>query len=299
MRRCRWFVVFFSAAIIFGYSMPSPGAEKKAAPGEVILAELGDEKITLEDFNSFISSLPENVQAGARAQKNDVLDTLISRRLIYRRAKSLGLSKRKSAKAFIVRARREIMIRTVLGDLGKEWKISEKEVKDEYENNKEKYQSIGKVTAAHIMALTEKEARDLLGKLDRGGDFTELAKKYSLAPERGNGGSLGEMTKGQHLKTGLPAIIEETAFMLKAGTYSGVIKSQFGWHVVRTSEKSESRRIPFEEVRVSIEKSPEVDKRTKGMKKMLKQLKEKHKVKAYKGRLPWRDLVLVVGRSGG
>ncbi len=30
MRRCRWFVVFFSAAIIFGYSMPSPGAEKKS-----------------------------------------------------------------------------------------------------------------------------------------------------------------------------------------------------------------------------------------------------------------------------
>jgi parvulin-like peptidyl-prolyl isomerase len=94
------------------------------------------------------------------------------------------------------------------------------------------------------------------------------------------------MTKGQHLKTGLPAIIEETAFMLKVGAYSGVIKSQFGWHIVRTAKKSESRRIPFEEVRVSIEKSLEVDKRTQGMKKMLKQLKKKYKVKAYKDRLP-------------
>ena len=82
------------------------------------------------------------------------------------------------------------------------------------------------------------------------------------------------MTKGQHLKTGLPAIIEETAFMLKAGTYSGVIKSQFGWHIVKTSGKSESRRLPFEEVREAIEKTLEGVKRTKSLKKMLGQLRE-------------------------
>ncbi len=94
------------------------------------------------------------------------------------------------------------------------------------------------------------------------------------------------MTKGQHLKTGLPAIIEETAFMLKAGTYSGVIKSQFGWHIVKTSGKSESRRLPFEEVREAIEKTLEGVKRTKSLKKMLGQLREKYKLKAYQDRLP-------------
>ncbi len=186
----------------------------------------------------------------------------------------------------MARARREVMIRTVMKDLEKEWKPSAKEVKDEYENNKEKYQTTGKVTAAHIMVMSEKEAKDLLGKLDKGDDFAELAKKYSHAPERQSGGSLAEMTKGQHLKTGLPAIIEETAFMLKAGTYSGVIKSQFGWHIVKTSGKSESRRLPFEEVREAIEKTLEGVKRTKSLKKMLGQLREKYKLKAYQDRLP-------------
>ena len=82
----------------------------------------------------------------------------------------------------MARARREVMIRTVMKDLEKEWKPSAKEVKDEYENNKEKYQTTGKVTAAHIMVMSEKKPRTFSASWTRAMISPSLPKNTPMRP---------------------------------------------------------------------------------------------------------------------
>ncbi|HBK80347.1 MAG TPA: hypothetical protein DDZ83_11900, partial [Nitrospinae bacterium] len=181
---------------------------------------------------------------------------------------------------------REIMIRVVMSDLNKKWAPTARELKDEYERNKKKFHQLGKVTASHIMVVSEKEAKELFEKLKKGANFAKLAKKYSMAPERQMGGSLGAMTRGQHRTTGLPAIIEETAFSLKAGSFSGVVRSQFGWHIVYTSQKEKVRQLSFKEVHKSIEESLGKSKRARRLEAMLAKLSAEYKVIKYPDRIP-------------
>ncbi|MBT3351582.1 MAG: hypothetical protein HOJ95_09710 [Nitrospinaceae bacterium] len=286
MRVYRRILCAFVSALFVGSLGAVFAAEKKsAAPGEVVVATVGNSKITLEDLNVFIAALPANVQVAAKLQKGDILDGLVSRLLIYKHAKTQGFEKRKAVKKFIARAKREIIVRLAVEELQEKNKPNEKELRAVYDNNKKDYLKIGKVTASHLMVTTEKEAKDLLEKLNKGADFAELAKKYSLAPERQTGGSLGEMTKGHHLKTGLPEIIEKTAFSLKAGAHSGAVKSEFGWHLVKTSQKDESGQMTFAEVRGSIENRLKETKQAAALEGMLKMAGENFKTKKYPERL--------------
>ncbi|MFP6889782.1 MAG: peptidylprolyl isomerase [Nitrospinota bacterium] len=240
----------------------------------------------IADLDALIEGLPEKIRGMARIRRKDIFDSLLNRRLIFRQAEKLGVGNRKAVWDYVAWAQREIMIRVVMSDLNKKWAPTARELKDEYERNKKKFHQLGKVTASHIMVVSEKEAKELFGKLKNGANFAKLAKKYSMAPERQMGGSLGAMTRGQHRTTGLPAIIEETAFSLKAGSFSGVVRSQFGWHIVYTSQKEKVRQLSFKEVHKSIEESLGKSKRARRLEALLAKLSAEYKVKKYPDRIP-------------
>jgi peptidyl-prolyl cis-trans isomerase C len=283
---CRWILCGLMGAMVFGSMGIACAAEKKSPPpGRIVIATVGDSQITLEDLNLFIAALPKNVQMAAQLQKKDILEGLVSRLLIYRHAKEQGLEKKEAVKKHISRARREIVIRLAVLDLQEKSKPTEKELRVYYEKNKKDFQKISKVTASHIMVGTEKEAKDILGKLNKGSDFAELAKKYSLGPERDMGGGLGGMTRGQYQKTGLPEIVEKTAFALKAGRYSGAVKSEFGWHIVRTFQKEESGQMSFDEVRGSIENKRKKFKQAAALDRLLRRAGKRYKTKKYMERI--------------
>ena len=240
----------------------------------------------IADLDALIEGLPEKIRGMARIRRKDIFDILLNRRLIFRQAEKLGVGNRKAVWDYVAWAQREIMIRVVMSDLNKKWAPTARELKDEYERNKKKFHQLGKVTDSHIIVVSEKEAKELFGKLKKGANFAKLAKKYSMAPERQMGGSLGAMTRGQHRTTSLPAIIEETAFSLKAGSFSGVVRSQFGWRIVYTSQKEKVRQLSFEEVRKSIEESLGKSKRARRLEALLAKLSAEYKVKKYPDRIP-------------
>ncbi len=274
-----FFVCWLPASLVSG------AEEKASSPEKAVIAVLGMKKITLEELNQFIEGLPENVRAIAQFRKPEMLDSLINRRLIFRYAEEKKMGELKAVKDYVKRARREIMIRLMVQGIEERSKPTEKEMKAEYEKNKHKFQEGGKVTASHIMVVSEKEAKDLIAKLENGSKFDELAKKYSMAPERANGGSLGTITRGHHKATGLPEVIEQTAFSLKPGTHSGVVRSQFGWHVVYTSAKNDTRQMSFDEARPKLEKEMREAKNTKTIRSLLGKLKANYKVKKFPGRI--------------
>lgn len=85
-----------------------------------------------------------------------------------------------------------------------------------------------KIRASHILVEKQSQALKVLEELKAGGDFRELARKYSTCPSGKRGGDLGQFGRGQMVRE-----LEQAAFALKQGEVSEPVKSQFGYHVIK------------------------------------------------------------------
>ena len=88
-----------------------------------------------------------------------------------------------------------------------------------------------KVHCAHILVKTEKEVNQVLERLKKGEKFSAIAKDVSLCPSKKRGGDLGTFGRGQMVKE-----FETAAFALDKGQISGIVKTQFGYHIIRRLE---------------------------------------------------------------
>jgi peptidyl-prolyl cis-trans isomerase C len=87
--------------------------------------------------------------------------------------------------------------------------------------------------ACHILVKERKLAEDLLARLAKGEDFGKLAKKYSTCPSKKKGGNLGEFFKGDMVKA-----FDDVVFKRPILKVHGPIKTQFGFHLIKTLYRS-------------------------------------------------------------
>jgi peptidyl-prolyl cis-trans isomerase D len=116
--------------------------------------------------------------------------------------------------------------------------VSEQDIRDEW--NKRSHQEA--VEAAHILFLVEDPAKDaeikqkaeaVLKKAKAGEDFADLAKKFSGdTGSAAKGGYLGPLQRGQTVKE-----FEEAAFSMQAGEISGLVKTQYGYHIIKVLKR--------------------------------------------------------------
>ena len=90
---------------------------------------------------------------------------------------------------------------------------------------------VPRIDASRSKEEAEKLAKDLLGKLQAGESFEALAGEYSDCPSSAKGGDLGAFGKGQMVKP-----FEETAFALEVGKISGIVETQFGYHIIKRTQ---------------------------------------------------------------
>ena len=88
-----------------------------------------------------------------------------------------------------------------------------------------------KVHCAHVLVKTEREANAILERLNKGEKFTSIAKEVSLCPSGKRGGDLGSFSRGKMVKE-----FENAAFALQKGQVSSIIKTKFGYHVIKRLE---------------------------------------------------------------
>ncbi|MBJ8073600.1 peptidylprolyl isomerase [Bacillus cereus] len=120
--------------------------------------------------------------------------------------------------------------------------VTEKEIKNLYKP---------KLKASHILVKDEKTAKEIKEKLNNGEDFAALAKQYSEDPgSKEKGGELTEFGPGQ-----MDPKFEEAAYKLEAGQVSDPIKSSYGYHVIKLTEKKELK--PFDQEKDNIRKELE------------------------------------------
>ncbi len=145
-------------------------------------------------------------------------------------------------------------------DYLKEIKITDDKLKDYYALHKKEYEKPERVKASHILiqadasptsptGLTDEAAKklasDLLARLKAGEDFAALAKKYSADPgSRSKGGDLDWFSKGAMVPE-----FEKAAFALKKGGLSDVVKTQFGYHIIKVTGRDEGFSPTFDKVK--------------------------------------------------
>lgn len=137
--------------------------------------------------------------------------------------------------------------------------ITEKEIDGYYEYSRERFSEPKQVRARHILFKLNEKASDedaekvrkkaepVLEMAMKGEDFAELAKKYSEGPTQSKGGDLGFFEKGKMV----PAF-GDVAFALKEGEISEIVRTSFGFHIIKVEEIKEARTKPLVEVREEI-----------------------------------------------
>ncbi|MBQ8476139.1 peptidylprolyl isomerase [bacterium] len=94
-------------------------------------------------------------------------------------------------------------------------------------------QDVTQVSAKHILVSTQKEAQDLKTKIDNNEiSFEDAAKKYSSCPSGQQGGDLGYFPRGVMVKP-----FEEAAFSADVNKVTEPVQTQFGWHLIKVTDK--------------------------------------------------------------
>ncbi len=88
-----------------------------------------------------------------------------------------------------------------------------------------------KIRCAHILVEKQSTALEVLEKIKKGESFATLAAQYSLDGTRKRGGDLGWFGRGMMVRE-----FEDAAFKLQKGEVSGLIKTQFGYHIIKRLE---------------------------------------------------------------
>jgi peptidyl-prolyl cis-trans isomerase D len=138
--------------------------------------------------------------------------------------------------------------------------VSDDELKVQYQQDIQQYQVPNRVHVDHILLMTvgktpaeveeiHQKAEDVLKQVNKkGANFEELAKKYSEDPgTKDKGGDLGWITQGQTVPE-----FEKMAFSLPKGSISDLVKTQYGFHIIKVLDKETAHTKTFDEVKDSI-----------------------------------------------
>jgi len=139
--------------------------------------------------------------------------------------------------------------------------VTDGEARDYYNSNPDEYKEREtQVKASHILisvdsgadqsgkAAAREQIEDLLDRLKSGEDFAALAKQYSECPSAAQGGDLGFFSKGQMVKP-----FESAAFAMEPGEISDIVKTQFGYHIIKVTDKRGP--VTFDEAKDDIKRT--------------------------------------------
>lgn len=130
-----------------------------------------------------------------------------------------------------------------------EIEVDPEEVAAWFEENRFRYDRQESVTASHILVDIQEEAEALLAELQAGADFATLAEEHSLDPATAlRGGHLGQVTRGVTVEP-----FENTAFSLGVGEM-GIVETEFGWHIVLVTGRTEAQPAVLEEIYADVER---------------------------------------------
>jgi len=261
-------------------STPQPQPAPPAAPATQAnpaepIAELGDYKLTESEFNVILSMLPGARQNLTPERKLQIARSWMQIVAFARQAKDLKLDNDPLIPIQMELHRLQLLAeryqRQVLADV----KVTDEEVRQYFETNKEKFALPAMVRVSRILAPTPEKAQEVERALKQGTPFEEVAKAHSTdAATKDKGGDMGWLRPG----TAEP-IVEKTALATAVGQVSSPFQSSLGWQLIRVNDKRPGQQKTFAEVQKVIEQQLLTQKRQQEMEKASKELFEKYGLK--------------------
>jgi len=174
-------------------------------------------------------------------------------------------------------------------EAGDKAKPTDKEIRKFYTENKDKFTAEETVHVRHILVAidplddektkSEKRAKieSLRKQVVEGADFAEIAKNNSDCPSKENGGDLGEIKRGQTIKS-----FEDAAFSQEKNKIGPVVSTEFGHHVIQVLGHNPGKTVALDEVKDKIAKHLEQQKQAEMFSQMTDRLRKKAVITFYK-----------------
>lgn len=247
------------------------GAEpaKGKAPDDPVVAKVGAVEIRRSEFEFAWGALPPDARTKLEAGggRPAFLRQLADRKRLAARAEKDGVAARPEVTAELAAVRDSLLVQRWTESVAAPAVVSEEEVKALYEARRGSFQAPLRLRARHILvtprgepkvwnrlgddAKTEEEARAKIAMLEKklraGADFGPLAADYSEDRTAERGGDLGFFGKDAMV----PAF-EKAVLALAPGQLSPVVRSEFGFHLIRLEERFDEGVLPYEAVRESL-----------------------------------------------
>ncbi len=182
---------------------------------------------------------------GQTFPKEKLVEELIQRELLIQDATQKNLDQTPEFVARLNDARKALLSQTDLQNFIAANPVTDAEVKAEYDSKVAAEKGV-EYKARHILVKTEAEAKKIIADLDKGGDFTKLANKFSLdGKEAQNGGDLGWFLAAQ-----MVAPFSDAVAALENGKYTKTpVQTQFGYHVILREDSRPQTPPPLEAVK--------------------------------------------------
>lgn len=240
-----------------------------------LIAEVNGLKIYQEDLFNLLAAMEDKARFNSKEGLNVLADELVNQELLLQDAKENKLDNEEEFVKELEIVKNNMLKNYAMHKIFEKVSVSEDEIENYYEENKDTLFSPVTYTASHILLESEEMADKVLDQINEGLDFKQAAKKYSLDPTKDNGGSLGSFPKGVMVKE-----FQEGLDKLKIGEISNPIKTQFGYHIIKLDNKTDSSNT-YDDIKDKVKSTYEMVKRQEKYIEKIKDLTKKAEINKY------------------
>jgi len=224
-----WKGVGVSLVALLVWALAAEAAPADRTDGGRVVARVNQVDLTHDDFAVRLRMVEKERGPIPPERYGEILRSLVREEILYQAAIAQHLQEEADVKQRVEVARRQVIIEELLRrKVDAASVVTDDEARKAYEENKPLF-STETVGVSHIMVKTASEAEAVQAELKAGKSFADLAKEKSQ--DQGSaekGGDLGMLSRGQ-----TEPEFEAVAFALKEGEISGVVKTQYGHHILK------------------------------------------------------------------
>lgn len=240
----------------------------------VVLARFDGMTVTSDEFNQKLASLPDNLKAAMLRNKKGFIEELAAEHFLFKEAERRKLDAEPDVKRLLEAARRKILVAKLIElEIDKKLSVTAEEAERYYNDHKDDFMTPVLLRASHILVKTEEEARAVKAELAGGADFEDTARRKSTDATAMRGGDLGFFQKGQFVPE-----FEDTAFKMKKGEVSDPVKTQFGYHLIKLTDRAEPILRDFKSIKERLQERMLLQKRSQAFKVYVEKLKGNSRV---------------------
>ena len=236
-----------------------------------VLATVGGMPITEDEVNGFLMNLGQRGQMYNNPEgRKEILKQLIANKLMLLDAKRNLFEAEAEFKAQLAKVKDELLASYAANKVLRNVSVTEKDAKDYYEANKDKFVGDASVNASHILVDNEELAKELIAKV-KGGElsFEDAAMEYSSCPSKAQGGNLGDFGRGQMVPE-----FDQAVFAMEVGEITDApVKTQFGYHLIKLNSKKDAELMPYADIAEDIKRALTQEKQRAAFDSKVNQLK--------------------------